>query len=139
MLSTCVAAAASDGAGLLARLLTEPRLRDELGIPQDALVLCWTSRIVREKRFDIFTDVVGRLLSEGFPVFALVAGVPSDESGAHMLEKFRNKVPQRAWVSRARGHRLPLVCTHSSPHSSRVYCRAVAGFQNKYPAFAPHE
>ena len=67
-------------------------LRDELGISQDALVLCWTSRIVREKRFDIFAEVVGRLISEGCRVHALVAGVPSDESGAHMLERFRRRV-----------------------------------------------
>ena len=67
-------------------------LREELGIRHDALVLCWTSRIVREKRFDLFADVFCRLINEGFAVHALVAGVPSDESGAHMLERFRARV-----------------------------------------------
>ena len=47
---------------------------------------------MREKRFDLFADVFCRLINEGFAVHALVAGVPSDESGAHMLERFRARV-----------------------------------------------
>lgn len=88
-------------------------LRDELGIRHDALVLCWTSRIVREKRFGIFTDVFDRLLREGVPVHALVAGVPSDESGAHMLEDFRKRVNEVRGRHRAPARRIVCCASHT--------------------------
>ena len=116
-------------------------LRGELGIDKNALVLCWTSRIVREKRFDIFTEVFGRLLAEGIQVHALVAGVPPDESGAHMLERFRSGIVDKVGThfsycmqprvhahvhSPARAHLLALT---DPPHGMRR-CRTSAGCSN---------
>lgn len=68
------------------------KLRATLKIPPHALVFCWTSRIVREKRFDIFVEVVSRLQAEGRDVHVLIAGVPSDEIGARNLARVRETI-----------------------------------------------
>lgn len=79
-------------------------LRASLHIPNDAIVFCWTSRIVREKRFDIFEAVVARLQAEGLDVHVLIAGVPSDESGAQILSRVRQRlanVTYFGWVEQS--------------------------------------
>jgi glycosyltransferase involved in cell wall biosynthesis len=114
-------------------------LRAELGIGARTLLLCWTSRIVREKRFDIFTTVFDRLKSDGFDVHALVAGVPSDESGAQMLEKFRAVCV----TARACHGRVTIACRRtrtrefSHPRRSPLASLCVCHRRVTHPGWAP--
>mmetsp|Transcript_20371 Transcript_20371/g.64321 ORF Transcript_20371/g.64321 Transcript_20371/m.64321 type:complete len:492 (+) Transcript_20371:1-1476(+) len=87
--------------------------RSRHGVHPDSVLLCWSSRIVIEKRFDIFAEVIRRMVADGLKVHALIAGKACDELGADQLKVVRSTLPNVSYIGWVTAEELAVVYASS--------------------------
>jgi len=87
--------------------------RQSHGVGPDDVLLCWSSRVVIEKRFDIFVEVIKRLRADGIKVHTLIAGKVNDESGARQVEQVEKELDNVSYIGWVSADELAVVYASS--------------------------